>query len=119
MGIGPAVAIPKVLEKAGLTVVDIGVWEINEAFTNQAEYCVDKLVIYLDVVTVMGGAIAIGYPLGMTGARLSVSIVHELRRRNGHFGVVSMCIGSGMGAAVVYEIDAAGNDSATGTIARM
>lgn len=105
MGIGPAVAIPKVLAKAGLSIEDIDLWEINEAFASQAEYCIDILGINRDIVNVMGGAIAIGHPLGMTGARLSVSIVHEMHRRKARFGVVSMCIGSGMGAAAVYEIN--------------
>lgn len=104
MGIGPAVAIPAVLEKAGLTANDIDIFEINEAFGSQAEYCIDILGLNRDVVNVNGGAIAIGHPLGMTGARLSVSIINELERRGGRYGVVSMCIGTGMGAAAVYEI---------------
>ncbi len=105
MGIGPAVAIPMVLKKAGLAIADIDLFEINEAFGSQADYCIEKLGLNRDIVNVMGGAIAIGHPLGMTGARLTVSIVHELRRRGGRYGVVSMCIGSGMGAAAVYEIN--------------
>lgn len=105
MGIGPVAAIPVALEKAGLTVDDIDLFEINEAFGSQADYCIEKLGLNRDIVNVMGGAIAIGHPLGMTGARLSVSLIHELRRRKGRFGVVSMCIGSGMGAAGVYEIN--------------
>jgi len=104
MGIGPAVAIPAVLEKAGLGVDDIDLFEINEAFGSQAEYCIDKLKLNRDIVNVNGGAIAIGHPLGMSGARLSVSIINELERRGGRFGVVSMCIGTGMGAAAVYEM---------------
>lgn len=106
MGIGPAVAIPAALKKAGITVEDVDLFEINEAFGSQADYCIEKLGLNRDNVNVMGGAIAIGHPLGMTGARLSVSIIHELRRRQGRFGVVSMCIGSGMGAAAVYEVNA-------------
>ncbi|CAN8074336.1 unnamed protein product [Agarophyton chilense] len=109
MGIGPAIAIPAVLQKAGLSVDDIDLFEINEAFGSQADYCIEKLSLNRDIVNVMGGAIAIGHPLGMTGARLSVSIIHELRRRNGRYGVVSMCIGSGMGAAAIYEINRARN----------
>lgn len=105
MGIGPAVAIPEALKRAGITADDVDLFEINEAFGSQAEYCIEKLGLNRDIVNVMGGAIAIGHPLGMTGARLSVSIIHELRRRGGRFGVVSMCIGSGMGAAAVYEIN--------------
>lgn len=105
MGIGPAVAIPKVLKMADLTIEDIDLWEINEAFASQAVYCIEKLGINRDIVNVNGGAIAIGHPLGMTGARMSVSIVHEMRRRGARYGVVSMCIGSGMGAAAIYEIN--------------
>lgn len=105
MGIGPAAAIPLVLERAGITVEDVDLFEINEAFGSQAEYCIEKLGLNRDIVNVNGGAIAIGHPLGMTGARLTVSIIHELHRRQGRFGVVSMCIGSGMGAAAVYEIN--------------
>lgn len=105
MGIGPAVAIPMALERAGITISDVDLFEINEAFGSQADYCIEKLGLNRDNVNVNGGAIAIGHPLGMTGARLSVSIIHELRRRQGRFGVVSMCIGSGMGAAAVYEIN--------------
>lgn len=115
MGIGPAVAIPMVLEKCGLTKEDIDLFEINEAFGSQADYCIEKLGLNRDVVNVMGGAIAIGHPLGMTGARQTVSIVHELRRRGGRFGVVSMCIGSGMGAAAVYEV----NSSGSGELSRL
>lgn len=105
MGIGPAAAIPLALEKAGITTDDVDLFEINEAFGSQAEYCIEKLGLNRDIVNVNGGAIAIGHPLGMTGARLTVSIIHELHRRQGRFGVVSMCIGSGMGAAAVYEIN--------------
>jgi acetyl-CoA acyltransferase len=105
MGIGPVVAIPRALEKAGLAVDDIDLFELNEAFGSQADYCIEKLGLNRDIVNVMGGAIAIGHPLGMTGARLSVSIIHELHRRGGRYGVVSMCIGTGMGAAAVYEIN--------------
>lgn len=105
MGIGPAVAIPKALEKAGITIADVDLFEINEAFGSQADYCIERLGLNRDNVNVNGGAIAIGHPLGMTGARLTVSIAHELRRRGGRFGVVSMCIGSGMGAAAVLEVN--------------
>lgn len=104
MGIGPAVAIPAALERAGLTVDDIDVFEINEAFASQAVYCVEKLNIPLHKVNPNGGAIALGHPLGCTGARQVVTLMHELRRRNKRaFGVVSMCIGTGMGAAAVFE----------------
>ncbi len=119
MGIGPAVAIPKVLGMAGLRIEDIDLWEINEAFASQAVYCIEKLGINRDIVNVNGGAIAIGHPLGMTGARMSVSIVHEMRRRKARYGVVSMCIGSGMGAAAVYEINKGEADNELETYARM
>lgn len=107
MGIGPAVAIPAVLRKAGLSADDIDLFEINEAFGSQAEYCISKLGLNRDIVNVNGGAIAIGHPLAMTGARLTVSILNELHRRKGRYGVVSMCIGTGMGAAAVFEISSA------------
>jgi acetyl-CoA acyltransferase len=103
MGIGPSVAIPVALEKAGLTIADIGLFEINEAFASQATYCVDKLGINSDIVNVHGGAIALGHPLGCTGAKLTATLLHEMRRENIQYGVVSMCIGGGMGAAAVFE----------------
>jgi acetyl-CoA acyltransferase 1 len=103
MGVGPAYAIPDVLKKAGLSVNDIDVFEINEAFASQATYCVNKLGLDKKKVNPNGGAIALGHPLGCTGARLVADIIPELRRQNGRFGVVSMCIGSGMGAAAVIE----------------
>lgn len=104
MGIGPVEAIPAAVERAGISLDDVDLIELNEAFGSQADYCIEKLGLNRDIVNVMGGAIAMGHPLGMSGARLSVSIIHELRRRGGRFGVVSMCVGSGMGAAAVYEI---------------
>jgi enoyl-CoA hydratase/3-hydroxyacyl-CoA dehydrogenase len=104
MGIGPVEAIPLALKRAGLTIKDIDLFEINEAFGTQSDYVIEKLRLNRDIVNVMGGAIAIGHPLGMSGARMSVSIIHELHRRGGRYGVVSMCIGTGMGAAAVYEI---------------
>ncbi|XP_022616407.1 3-ketoacyl-CoA thiolase, peroxisomal [Seriola dumerili] len=104
MGIGPAFAIPAALERAGLTVADIDVFEINEAFASQAVYCVEKLGIPLEKVNPNGGAIALGHPLGCTGARQVVTLLNELRRRGRRaYGVVSMCIGTGMGAAAVFE----------------
>ncbi|XP_061096217.1 3-ketoacyl-CoA thiolase, peroxisomal [Conger conger] len=104
MGIGPAYAIPAALEKAGLTVADIDVFEINEAFASQAVYCVEKLGIPLEKVNPNGGAIALGHPLGCTGARQVVTLLNELQRRGKRaYGVVSMCIGTGMGAAAVFE----------------
>ncbi|XP_013928143.1 PREDICTED: 3-ketoacyl-CoA thiolase, peroxisomal [Thamnophis sirtalis] len=104
MGIGPAFAIPEALKKAGLTVKDIDVFEINEAFASQAVYCVEKLGIPMEKVNPLGGAIALGHPLGCTGARQVVTLLNELKRRGKRgYGVVSMCIGTGMGAAAVFE----------------
>ncbi|NWS23663.1 THIKB thiolase, partial [Polioptila caerulea] len=104
MGIGPAYAIPVAVEKAGLTLNDIDIYEINEAFASQAVYCVEKLGIPMEKVNPLGGAIALGHPLGCTGARQVVTLLHELRRRGKRaYGVVSMCIGTGMGAAAVFE----------------
>lgn len=103
MGIGPSVAIPAALEKAGLSLEDIGLFEVNEAFASQAVYCVRKLGIDTDRVNVHGGAIALGHPLGCTGAKLTATLLHEMRRENIRYGIVSMCIGGGMGAAAVFE----------------
>jgi acetyl-CoA acyltransferase 1 len=103
MGIGPAVAIPAAVKMAGISLQDVDVYEINEAFASQAVYCVQKLGIPVEKVNPNGGAIALGHPLGCTGARQTATILNELKRRNARFGVVSMCIGSGMGAAAVYE----------------
>ena len=103
MGIGPAKAIPAVVKAAGLTLDDIGLFEVNEAFASQAVYCVRELGLNTDIVNVNGGAISLGHPLGCTGARLTASLLHEMKRRNVKYGVVSMCIGGGMGAAAVFE----------------
>ncbi|NXR00809.1 THIKB thiolase, partial [Sagittarius serpentarius] len=104
MGIGPAYAIPIAVEKAGLTLNDIDIYEINEAFASQAVYCVEKLGIPMEKVNPLGGAIALGHPLGCTGARQVVTLLNELKRRGKRaYGVVSMCIGTGMGAAAVFE----------------
>ncbi|NWI98523.1 THIKA thiolase, partial [Crypturellus undulatus] len=104
MGIGPAYAIPVALEKAGLTLNDIDIYEINEAFASQALYCVEKLGIPMEKVNPLGGAIALGHPLGCTGTRQVVTLLHELKRRGKRaYGVVSMCMGTGMGAAAVFE----------------
>ncbi|GCC34967.1 hypothetical protein chiPu_0013444 [Chiloscyllium punctatum] len=107
MGIGPAYAIPAALVKAGLTIDDIDVFEINEAFASQALYCVEKLGIPIEKVNPNGGAIALGHPLGCTGTRQIVTLLNELKRRGRRaYGVVSMCIGTGMGAAAVFEYPA-------------
>nr|BAR71478.1 putative 3-ketoacyl-CoA thiolase [Euglena gracilis] len=105
MGIGPVFAIPKALAQAGVTVADIDVFEINEAFASQCLYCVKKLNIPVEKVNPLGGAIALGHPLGSTGCRQTVTLIHELKRRGGGKGVVSMCIGTGMGAAAVFEVE--------------
>ncbi|XP_037382408.1 3-ketoacyl-CoA thiolase, peroxisomal [Talpa occidentalis] len=104
MGIGPACAIPVALQKAGLTIDDVDIFEINEAFASQAVYCVEKLGLPPEKVNPLGGAVALGHPLGCTGARQVVTLLNELKRRGKRaYGVVSMCIGTGMGAAAVFE----------------
>mmetsp|Transcript_43558 Transcript_43558/g.42028 ORF Transcript_43558/g.42028 Transcript_43558/m.42028 type:complete len:106 (-) Transcript_43558:57-374(-) len=103
MGIGPAVAIPNALKKTGLAVKDIDVFEINEAFASQATYCVNKLGVPKEKLNPRGGALALGHPLGCTGARMMVTLFHELERTQKKYGIVSMCIGTGMGAAGVFE----------------
>lgn len=103
MGVGPAFAIPAALKKAGLQIKDIDIFEVNEAFASQAVYCVEKLGIPKEKLNPKGGAIALGHPLGMTGARMMVTLFHELERTNKKLGIVSMCIGSGMGAAAVFQ----------------
>ena len=106
MGIGPAKALPAALEKAGLKVEDVAHFEINEAFASQAVYCVRELGIDTDKVNVNGGAIALGHPLGCTGAKLTATLLHQMKRDDAKYGVVSMCIGGGMGAAAVFEREA-------------
>jgi acetyl-CoA acyltransferase 1 len=103
MGIGPALAIPLALKKCGLSINDVDIFEINEAFASQSTYCVDTLKIPKDKVNPRGGAIALGHPLGMTGARQFATLLSELKRTNKKTGVISMCIGTGMGAACVLE----------------
>lgn len=105
MGIGPVPAIRKVLQQTGLSVSDIDLFEINEAFASQASYSIKELGIDMSKVNVNGGAIALGHPLGCTGARMTATLLHEMARRKSRYGIVSMCIGSGMGAAAVYECD--------------
>jgi len=104
MGIGPVFAVPRLLQRAGLKVDDIDLWELNEAFASQCLYCRDTLGIDPEKYNVNGGSIAIGHPYGMTGARLTGHILQEGKRRGAKWGVVSMCIGGGMGAAGLIEI---------------
>ena len=105
MGIGPAVAIPEAARKAGIAVADVELFELNEAFASQATYCAEKLGLDHERVNVNGGAIALGHPLGATGARCVATLLHEMRRTGKSTGVVSMCIGSGMGAAGVFAAE--------------
>jgi acetyl-CoA C-acetyltransferase len=104
MGIGPVFAVPKLLKRAGLTVDDIGLWELNEAFAVQVLYCADRLGIPMDRLNVDGGAIAVGHPYGVSGARLVGHALIEGRRRGVKYAVVTMCIGGGQGAAGLFEI---------------
>ncbi|MGE4518986.1 MAG: acetyl-CoA C-acyltransferase [Desulfobacteraceae bacterium] len=107
MGVGPKYAIPKVLKQAGLKLEDIDLFEINEAFASQAIHCCKELGMWgtpmMDKVNVCGGAIALGHPLGCTGAKLTATLLAQLERTGGKYGIVSMCIGGGMGAAAIFE----------------
>ncbi len=105
MGVGPRYAIPKVLEQAGLTIDDIDIYEINEAFASQALYSIRELGLekHMDRINIHGGAIALGHPLGCTGAKLTATCLANLKEVKGRYGIVSMCIGGGMGAAAIFE----------------
>jgi acetyl-CoA acyltransferase len=103
MGIGPVYAIPKLLERAGLSLEEIDLLELNEAFAAQALAVMQKVGLPSEKVNVNGGAIALGHPLGATGAKLTATLLHELRRRNARYGIVTMCVGGGMGAAGLFE----------------
>ncbi|MCL6639388.1 MAG: acetyl-CoA C-acyltransferase, partial [Firmicutes bacterium] len=103
MGIGPVAAIPKALKMAGITREDLDVIELNEAFAAQALACIKELGLNPDVINLNGGAVALGHPLGCTGAKLTTTLLYEMGRRGARYGLVSMCIGGGMGAAGVFE----------------
>ncbi len=103
MGIGPVFAVPRLLRQQGLRVDDVDVWELNEAFASQVIYCRDRLGIPADRLNVNGGSIAIGHPFGMTGSRLVGTLANEMLRRNARYGIVTMCVGGGQGAAALFE----------------
>jgi len=103
MGIGPVFAVPKLLKRHGLRVDDIDLWELNEAFASQVVYCRDRLGLAMDRLNVNGGSIAIGHPFGMTGSRLVGTLASEMARRGARYGVVTMCVGGGQGAAALFE----------------
>jgi acetyl-CoA acyltransferase len=103
MGIGPVAAVPKVLNQIGLALNEIGLIELNEAFAGQSLAVIRKLGLDEDIINVNGGAIALGHPLGCTGAKLTATLLHEMQRRGIRYGMITMCIGGGMGAAGVFE----------------
>src|SRR6185312_9020499 len=103
MGIGPVFAVPKLLKRHGLKVDDIDLWELNEAFAVQVVYCRDRLGLDPEKLNVNGGSIAIGHPFGMTGSRMVGTLANEMERRKSRYGVVTMCIGGGQGAAGLFE----------------
>ncbi len=105
MGVGPSVAIPKVLKVSGMSLGQIDLIELNEAFAAQAVYCIKKVGINEEITNVNGGAVALGHPLGCTGAKLTTQLIYEMQERKARWGLVSMCIGFGMGAAGIFEIE--------------
>jgi acetyl-CoA acyltransferase len=104
MGIGPVEAVPLALNKAGLTLKDIEQIELNEAFASQSIAVINELNLNKDIVNINGGAIALGHPLGCTGAKLSVQLIHEMKKRKQKYGMVTMCVGTGQGAAGIFEV---------------
>lgn len=103
MGVGPVPAVKKAVQRAGIKISDIGLIELNEAFAAQSIACIRDLDLNPDLVNVNGGAIAIGHPLGCSGVRISATLIHEMQKRNVKYGLATMCIGVGQGAAVIYE----------------
>ncbi len=103
MGIGPIYAVPKLLKRTGLKMSDVDLWELNEAFAVQVVYCRDQLAIDPEKLNVNGGSIAIGHPFGMTGSRMVGTMANEMERRKARYGVVTMCVGGGQGAAGLFE----------------
>ena len=103
MGVGPIPAVQKALKRAGLSVSDIDLVELNEAFASQSIACIYDLGLDLEKVNVNGGAIALGHPLGCSGIRISTTLLHEMKKRKARFGLATMCVGVGQGAAVIYE----------------
>jgi len=103
MGIGPAYAVPKVVQKAGVSVKDIDLFEINEAFASQSVACVRELGLDEEKVNPNGGAIALGHPLGCSGARLTVTLLHEMKRIGAELGIATMCVGGGQGLATIFK----------------
>ncbi len=103
MGTGPIYATRKALERAGLEVTDIDLIELNEAFASQSIACIHDLGLDLEKVNVNGGAIALGHPLGCSGVRISTTLLHEMRKRKSKYGLATMCVGVGQGAAIVFE----------------
>ncbi|MFM8739982.1 MAG: thiolase family protein, partial [Cytophagales bacterium] len=104
MGLGPVPAVQKALKRAGLKISDIGLVELNEAFAAQSLACIQDLGLNPEIVNVNGGAIAIGHPLGCSGVRISATLLHEMKKRNVKYGLATMCIGVGQGAAIIYEL---------------
>jgi acetyl-CoA C-acetyltransferase len=103
MGIGPVFAVPRLLGRHGLSVQDIDLWELNEAFASQVVYCRDRLGLDPDRLNVNGGSISIGHPFGMTGSRMVGTLANEMLRRRARLGVITMCVGGGQGAAGLFE----------------